>query len=89
MEYITLYTDHWKEHKLVSLLYYNTATPVNNLTGNTITCHISFRTINFPCFLAYHFSVLHATKLFVEVYGKWYLQRTARTNNRPLTVSCI
>jgi hypothetical protein len=35
------------------------ATRVENSTGCLIICYISFRTVNFPCFLPYSFPVLH------------------------------
>jgi hypothetical protein len=53
-------------HSILKILLHECVTPVDNSTGSLTICYISFRTINFPCFLQYSFPVLHVIEWFVE-----------------------
>jgi hypothetical protein len=57
----------------------SSAMPVDKSTGNVIICYISFRTMNFLCFLPYSFPVLHVIEFYVED-DVCHLPRVTRTN---------
>jgi hypothetical protein len=60
-------------------------TPVTNSTGSLIIPYISFRTVNFPCFLPYSIPVLHVIEWSVEAGIYHHLPRTTHTNNHKLS----